>query len=89
MKYLVNVWTEYAGSEATYKVEANSIEEVYPQAEDKAYYFSIECNLAEDIASDYPELPEDELTDIIDNSYHYSVDEFNGTDEEWELYEDL
>ena len=89
MRFLVNVWTEYAGSEATYKVEANSIEEVYPQAEDRAYEFSIECSLEEDIENDYPDLSEDELTDMIDNSYHYSVNEFEGTDGEWELYEDL
>lgn len=89
MRFLVNVWTEYAGSEATYKVEANSIEEVYPQAEDKAYEHSIELGLSEDVENDYPDLSEDELIDIIDDSYHYSVDEFNGTDGEWELYEDL
>lgn len=89
MRFLVNVWTEYAGSEATYKVEANSIEEVYPQAEDKAYEHSIELGLSEDVESDYPDLSEDELIDIIDDSYHYSVSKFEGTDGEWELYEDL
>lgn len=89
MRFLVNVWTEYAGSEATYKVEANSIEEVYSQAEDKAYEHSIELGLSEDVESDYPDLSEDELIDIIDDSYHYSVSKFEGTDGEWELYEDL
>lgn len=89
MKYLINIWTEYAGSEEIYKIEADNIDKVYPLAADRAYENFIESGSYDAVIEDNPDLTEDQMYTLLDDSYHYSVEEFKGTEEEWNKYEDL
>ena len=89
MKYLINIWTEYAGSEITCRVEEDTIDEVYSLAANRAYEHFIESGGYDTIIEDNPDLTEDQLAELIDDSYHYSVEGFKGIEEEWNEYEDL
>lgn len=89
MRYLVNVGTEYAGSDKFYKIQSDDIKLVTSLAEERALENGIETGLQEDIEYDNPNLTEEELTELFDQSYYYHINEFDGTEEEWELYEDL
>lgn len=89
MRYLINVGTEYAGSDKFYKIQSDDIKLVISLAEERAFENGIETGLQEDIECDNPNLTEEESTKLFDQSYYYHIDEFDGTEEEWNEYEDL
>lgn len=90
MKYLVKVNTCYEGCEQIYRIETDNIENVSSLAKDIAYDNFIESGSYDALVEDYEGvLVEDQLYDLIEESYWYSIDEFKGTNNEWEMYEDL
>lgn len=89
MRYLVHVWTEYAGDEDYFKVESDDIDSIYPLAEEKSYEHFVESGAYSNVVEENSDLDEADLEILIDDSYHYSIKEFTGTEEEWDEYEDL
>lgn len=94
-RFLIHVETEWVGTEEIYRAEAESREDLYEIAEQLALENFLACGFEETIAEEHNYDPDmmtdsdwDELWDIVDESEYYSwtIEEFKGTDEEWEEY---
>lgn len=94
-RFLIHVETEWVGTDETYRAEAESREDLYEIAEQLALENFLACGFEETIAEEHNYDPDmmtdsdwDELWDIVDESEYYSwtIEEFKGTDEEWEEY---
>lgn len=94
-RFLIHVDTEWVGTDETYRAEAESEEDLYELAIQLAYENYQQYGFEESIAEEYnydPDMMTDsdweELWDIVDESKYYSwvIEEFKGTDEEWEEY---
>ena len=94
-RFLIHVETEWVGTEEIYRAEAESKEDLYEIAEQLALENLRACGFEEPIAEEHNYDPDmmtdrdwDELWDIVDESEYYSwtIEEFKGTDEEWEEY---
>ena len=94
-RFLIHVETEWVGTDETYRAEAESKEDLYEIAEQLALENFLACGFEETIAEEHNYDPDmmtdsdwDELWDIVDESEYYSwtIEEFKGTDEEWEEY---
>ena len=94
-RFLIHVETEWVGTEEIYRAEAESREDLYEIAEQLALENFLACGFEETIAEEYGYDPDkmtdddwNELWDTIDESEYYSwtIEEFKGTNEEWEEY---
>ena len=94
-RYLIHVSTDWCGMDDTFRAIADNEESLYDLAEQLAYDNFESYNLWEEIAReegyDLDEMTEadcDRLYEEIDESnyYGYSIEEFNGDDEEWDGY---
>lgn len=94
-RFLIHVETEWVGTDETYRAEAESREDLYEIAEQLALENFLACGFEETIAEEHNYDPDmmtdsdwDKLWDIVDESEYYSwtIEEFKGTDEEWEEY---
>lgn len=94
-RFLIHVETEWVGTDEIYRAEAESREDLYEIAEQLALENFLACGFEETIAEEHNYDPDmmtdsdwDELWDIVDESEYYSwtIEEFKGTDEEWEEY---
>ena len=94
-RFLIHVETEWVGTDETYRAEAESREDLYEIAEQLALENLQACGFEETIAGEHNYDPDmmtdsdwDELWDIVDESEYYSwtIEEFKGTDKEWEEY---
>lgn len=94
-RYLINVSTNWCGMDYTYPAVANNEEELWDIAQQLAYDNFESYNLWEEIAKEEGYEPEemseaewDNLYETVDetNYYGFSIEEFDGDDEEWESY---
>ena len=94
-RFLIHVETEWVGTEEIYRAEAESREDLYEIAEQLALENFLACRFEETIAEEHGYDPDkmtdddwNELWDTIDESEYYSwtIEEFKGTNEEWEEY---
>ena len=94
-RFLIHVETEWVGTDETYRAEAESREDLYEIAEQLALENFLACGFEETIAEERGYDPDkmtdddwNELWDTIDESEYYSwtIEEFKGTNEEWEEY---
>ena len=94
-RFLIHVETEWVGTEEIYRAEAESREDLYEIAEQLALENFLSCGFEETIAEEHGYDPDkmtdddwNELWDTIDESEYYSwtIEEFKGTNEEWEEY---
>ena len=94
-RFLIYVDTKWVGTDETYRAEAESEEDLYELARQLAYENFQQCGSEESIAEEYNYDPDimtdsdwDELWDVVNESEYYSwtIEEFKGTDEEWEEY---
>lgn len=94
-RFLIHVDTEWVGTDETYRAEAESREDLYEIAEQLALENFLVCGFEETIAEEHGYDPDkmtdddwNELWDTIDESEYYSwtIEEFKGTNEEWEEY---
>ena len=94
-RFLIHVETEWVGTEETYRAEAESREDLYEIAEQLALENFLACGFEETIAEEHGYDPDkmidddwNELWNTIDESEYYSwtIEEFKGTNEEWEEY---
>ena len=94
-RFLIHVETEWVGTDETYRAEAESREDLYEIAEQLALENFLACGFEETIAEERGYDPDkmtdddwNELWDIVDESEYYSwtIEEFKGTNEEWEEY---
>lgn len=92
-KYIIVVDTSWCGTEASYPAMAEKEEDLYEVARELAYDNFSSYGFEDEIASEYGYDPDnmDEVdwedvwshTDESDY-YSYYIEEFQGTDEEWE-----
>lgn len=94
-KYLIHVSTNWCGMDDTYRAQADSEEDLYDLAEQLAYDNFESYNLWDEIAKEHGYEPDemsendwDNLYNNIDEAcyYDFSIEEFNGDDEEWNEY---
>lgn len=94
-RYLIHVSTNWCGMDQKYPALAESEQDLWDVAEELAYENFANFGLWEDIAEEHgynPSEMTDEEWDIlqssVDDSDYYSsyVEEFDGTEEEWNLY---
>lgn len=94
-RFLIHADTEWVGTDEIYRAEAESEEDLYERAEQLALENLLACGFEETIAEEHGYDPDkmtdddwNELQNIIDESKYYSwvIEEFKGTDEEWEEY---
>lgn len=95
-RFLITCDTYWCGTETIYRAEANSELELEDIAEQLAYdnfyeYFD-EKDIFDAEGYSYDEMTNAEIEeayDYIDESGYYwsNIEEFDGTDEEWENYE--
>lgn len=94
-RYLIHVSTNWCRMDDTFRAIADNEESLYDLAEQLAYDNFESYNLWEEIAREEGYEPEemseedwDRLYEEIDESnyYGYSIEEFNGDDEEWDGY---
>lgn len=91
-RYLVHCKTAFCGGDNTYAIELDDYQIVDNYAYDLAYdnffaYFGVD-DIAENEGLDYddPDVLES-CEELIDGYIDYDVEEFTGTDEEWNTYE--
>ena len=84
-RFLIHVSTYWCGMDNTFRAEAESELELYEIADQLAYenFQSYGCEADEMEDSDW-----DKLWETVDESQYYSftIEEFEGDDEEWEEY---
>lgn len=94
-KFLILCDTAWCGTEATYRAEANSELELSDIAEQLAYdnfqQYGYDSYILEDEGYNPDEMSQEELDEVwshIDETEYYwsNIEEFYGTDEEWEDY---
>lgn len=94
-RFLIHVNTNWCGMDDIYRAVASSEVELWDLAEELAYQNFQSYGPDEDIARDQGYDPDemseedwDEMWEIVDESNYYSnsIEEFKGTDEEWEEY---
>lgn len=94
-KFLIHVHTNWCGMDDTFRAMAESELDLLDIAEDLAYenFESYGCSniIAEELGYDPDELEEsdwEKLSNVINKPdyYDFTIEEFEGTDEEWEEY---
>lgn len=94
-RFLINVGTVWSGMDNTFRAIAKSEDDLYEIAEQLAYEnfqsYGCEDYIAEEEGYDPEEMTNedwDELWETVDESeyYNFSIEEFEGDDEEWEEY---
>lgn len=94
-RYLIHVSTNWCGMDDTFRATANNEEELWDIAERLAYDNFESYDLWEEIAKEEGYEPEemseedwDNLYETVDetNYYGFSIEEFDGDDDEWNDY---
>lgn len=94
-RFLIHVDTNWCGEEDTFRAVAESEIELWDIAEqlayDNFYSFGHDQDIAEEEGYDPDEMEDsdwDKLWETVDESQYYSftIEEFEGDDEEWEEY---
>lgn len=94
-RFLIHVSTYWCGMDNTFRAEAESELELYEIADQLAYdnfqSYGCEADIAEEEGYDPDEMEDsdwDKLWETVDESQYYSftIEEFEGDDEEWEEY---
>lgn len=94
-RFLIHVSTYWCGMDETYRALAESEVELWDLAEELAYQNFQSYGLDEDIAENEgynpDEMSEEDwngMWEVVDESNYYShnIEEFEGSDEEWEEY---
>lgn len=94
-RFLINCTTYWCGMDTTYRTEAESELELEELADYLAYQNFQTYGLDEDIAEEEgynpEEMSEEDWVEMWENCdetvyYGFSIEEFNGDDEEWESY---
>lgn len=93
-RFLINVDTEWPGTEAIFRAEAEDFNELHEIAYQLAYENFQSCGLEDEIAYENGYNPE-EMTDedwvklwkqIDESVYYYNIEEFQGDENEWNSY---
>ena len=94
-RFLIHVSTNWCGMDNTFRAMAESEYDLYDVAQDLAYdnfqSYGLEDDIAEEEGYDLDEMEDsdwDELWETVDESqyYDFTIEEFEGDDEEWEEY---
>lgn len=94
-RFLIHVSTNWCRMDNTFRAMAESELDLYDIAQDLAYdnfqSYGCEADIAEEEGYDPDEMEDsdwDKLWETVDESQYYSlsIEEFEGTDEEWEEY---
>lgn len=94
-RFLIHVSTAWCGMDNTFRAVAENESDLYDVAQDLAYEnfqsYGCEDDIAEQEGYDPDEMEAsdwDELWETVDESqyYDFSIEEFEGDDEEWEGY---
>ena len=94
-RFLIHVDTNWCGEEDTFRAVAESEIELWDIAEqlayDNFYSFGHDQDIAEEEGYDPDEMEDsdwDKLWETVDESqyYNFTIEEFEGDDEEWEEY---
>lgn len=94
-RFLIHVDTYWCGMDNTFRAMAESELDLYDIAQDLAYdnfqSYGCEADIAKEEGYDPDEMEDsdwDKLWETADESQYYSlsIEEFEGTDEEWEEY---
>ena len=94
-RFLIHVSTNWCGMDNTFRAMAESEYDLYDVAQDLAYdnfqSYGLEDDIAEEEGYDPDEMEDsdqDELWETVDESqyYDFTIEEFEGDDEEWEEY---
>lgn len=94
-RFLIHVSTYWCGMDNTFRAEAESELKLYEIADQLAYdnfqSYGCEADIAEEEGYDPEEMEDsdwDKLWETVDESQYYSftIEEFEGDDEEWEEY---
>lgn len=94
-RFLIHVSTYWCGMDETFRAIAEEEVELWDLAEELAYQnflsYGLEAEIAEDQGYDPDKMSQedwDEMWEITDEStyYSHSIEEFDGTDAEWEEY---
>lgn len=94
-RFLIHVDTNWCGEEDTFRAVAESEIELWDIAEqlayDNFYSFGHDQDIAEEEGYDPDEMTDedwDKLWETVDESqyYNFTIEEFEGDDEEWEEY---
>lgn len=94
-KFLIHVSTNWVGMDEVFRAEANSELELEDLAAELAYdnfeSYGCERYVAEELGYDPEDMTSDEWDAVYDeikseNYYDYYIEEFTGTEEEWEEY---
>lgn len=94
-RFLIHCSTAWCGMDNTFRAIANNEEDLYDLAEELAYDNFESYDLWEEVAKEEgydPETMTEEEWDILRdetdkfNYYGYNIEEFTGSEEEWEDY---
>lgn len=91
-RYLIHVGTNWVGTDNTYRIEAESEDDLDSMAYDLSYdNFLCYCSVtdiaeAEGLDTEDPDVLE-QCEEKIEDYISWDVEEFNGTEEEWNGYE--
>lgn len=94
-RFLIHVSTYWCGMDNTFRAMAESELDLYDIAQDLAYdnfqSYGCEADIAEEEGYDPDEMEDsdwDKLWETVDESqyYNFTIEEFEGDDEEWEEY---
>lgn len=95
-KFLITVSTDWCGMDNTYRAEAESDLDLSDIANSLAYdnWESYNCieYIAEELGYDIDEMTDTDWGDIQEQatenpSWYFEIEEFEGTEEEWNSYE--
>lgn len=94
-RFLIHVSTYWCGTDNTFRAMAESESDLYDIAQDLAYEnfqsYGCESDIVEEEGYDPDEMEDsdwDKLWETVDESqyYNFTIEEFEGDDEEWEEY---
>lgn len=95
-KFIITVDTNWCGTKQTYGAVAEDKEDLYDLASELAYVnfqsFGFDSQLLEDFYPDvekYTDEMYDHICEIEGEYYNWDVEEFKGTDEEWDELEKI
>lgn len=98
-KFLIHTYTNWCGEDIDYTAIADDELQLQNIAQDIAYTnfsdFGGRDKILEDEFPEYEDIYDmpdelcDELDNLCDEAYGYTIEEFEGTDEEWGWYEFL
>lgn len=90
-RFLIHVSTYWCGMDDTFRAVAESEMELWDLAEQLAYdnfqSYSCENDIAEEEGYDPDEMEESDWETVDESQYYnFTIEEFEGDDEEWEEY---